>query len=371
MNLLAVDVLSALQPLVDTLANTVPPPDPAVSPAPSPTSVLVEIKTGEKSWIEPILASPLLAACGAIGAAWLVFRGTSKQVEKLHDGNTETARKNKEDQWWSTLKWAYEQASSDSNKTSDVFKERAVLGIFESLATPGISNEQVAALENIKSVFKERADPSTEASVENLERAIDASKSGTSPIGPRLTQKGSTYRRHVMRSAGIVSRRLGLTQVFAHRQGAPLLFETAAGKLIGLQPLFMTNDEVQENNPRLIVKEMCSQAMSREFTVKTERSGGVQEVPGRKLDAFAVVTNVQRHWPWLDKTGVDAPYIYFPEPPETNAEENQARIAREREQQANGGSPGFMEQRNQLLEDGLAELIGRLKDDGRAESDTK
>ena len=353
------------------LANTVPTANPTVSPAPSPTPVLVELKTGEKSLIESILASPLLAALGAIGAAWLVFRGTNKQVDKIHDGNTETARKNKEDQWWSTLKWAYEQASSDSNKTSDVFKERAVLGIFESLATPGISPEQVAALENIKSVFKERADPSTEASVENLERAIDASKSGAPPLGPRLTQTGSTYRRQVMHSAMVVSQRLGLTRVIAHGQGAPLLFETGAGKLIGLQPLFMTNEEVQESNPRLIVKEMYSQAMSREFTVTTERSGVVKVVPGRKLDAFAVVTNVQKYWPWLGKAGVVAPYIYFPEPPETNAEENWARVAREREQQANGGPPGFMEQREQLLEDGLAEVIGRVKDNGRAESATK
>lgn len=377
---LTFDVVASLPSLVEILSYTVPAPDPSLIPTPAPTNVTVELTAADKSWFELLVTSPVVVAAGAVTAACVVLRGTNKHVKKLEEanglsrnGNLETERKNKEDQWWSTLKWAYEQASKTADTTSNDFKERAVLGIFESLATPGISSSQLAALENIKSVFKEKDDPSTAAGVANFERAIEATKSGSAPIGLRQTQASLQYRKDLITALTWASPQLGITRVYAHQQGAPILFRTDTGKLIGLAPLHVGMDTDLKTNLRDVAKEMHKDATSKEFLVTTKGGGLGETIPEDKLDLFVVVTNAKLYWPQAGSSGDDVPRIFYPEPSGTSADnpekDNDHQPVDGQKPDANteaDKSPSFAD-RVRLLRDELTKLISAANEDGRAQ----
>lgn len=317
---------------VDVMVGTLPTPEstvlqspvlgpPSLMPQPSLTDTPMELGPAESypPLIERFITGPAVAGLGALGAALLVLRGTNKTVARAKEANDETARKNEEDQWWSTLQWAYEQASNTDSSSSSDFREKAVLGIFESLAaTPELSPTRLAALENIKSVFKEKEGDANSAELQNLARALEAQRSGVAPLGLRQTRDSLSYRRRFTDEMRPVAKKLELTQVYAHQQGAPVLFRTADGTLLGLMPMYFdpTGDS-SVSNPRVVARQLAERLRGREFMVSSE-PGGLGEGRTQEIDVFAVVTNAPGYWPTSEAVTSDPPCIFYPDPVKPN-----------------------------------------------------
>ncbi|MEJ1179267.1 MULTISPECIES: hypothetical protein [unclassified Pseudarthrobacter] len=167
---------TALADLVSLPAPTPPPtastPIPTSVPTPIPTYVLPAGAATDVPWWEKFLTGPPMAGLFALGAAAVAYRGILKQVAKTAEANrlskdsndhtrtanAETARKNSEDQWWSTLKWAYEEAKSF--KTSAASTENlALVGILQNLGElEDISEFQRSSADRVIGIFIDSQD---------------------------------------------------------------------------------------------------------------------------------------------------------------------------------------------------------------------
>lgn len=179
--------------------------------------------------------------------------------------------------------------------------------------TPGLSPTRLAALENIKSVFKEKEDDSNRAELQNLARALEAQRSGVAPLGLRQSRDSLNYRRRFTDEMRPVAEKLELSQVYAHQQGAPILFRTGAGALLGLMPMYFDpDDDSSASNPRMAARHLAERVRGREFMVSGE-PGGLGEGRTQKIDVFAVVTNAPGYWPTSQAVTSDPPRIFYPD----------------------------------------------------------
>lgn len=96
--------------------------------------------------------------------------------ENTRQANAETARKNSEDQWWATLRWAYDEAKEF--KASDSRKETAAVAtVLESLSQQlplsPVQNSTVAA---VSLLFKDSPDSKTRMAVQRTQERTAASE---------------------------------------------------------------------------------------------------------------------------------------------------------------------------------------------------
>ncbi|WP_223937421.1 hypothetical protein [Arthrobacter sp. StoSoilB5] len=250
------------------------------------------------------VTGPPMAGLFAVLAATVAYRGIKQQVAKAEsanqnvaDANAETARKNGEDQWWTVLQWAYEQASKDGTPANH-FKEKAVLGIFESLAVPGLSAVQTRALDRITAVFEDKHDPETATQLSNLRQAVNESVS---------TSTGFTALRRSVLTDLTFSLPTGLTRVFAHGQNAPFLYRTKKGTLVGVQPLWI--DEDGQLDPRERVRDAAAEVIVRQFEVSEKPRGAGQLHPNQRVSRVLIASNAEGYWP--NGRGEDPPHVSY------------------------------------------------------------
>ncbi|MBP2216799.1 hypothetical protein [Arthrobacter sp. CAN_C5] len=189
------------------------------------------------------LTGPPMAGLFAVGAALIALHGINQQVSETRAANqlnqdanrsadranSETARKNTEDQWWSTLRWAYSEAKEFRTKQSGEIL--AVVSILRSLSEQGsLSELQADTVREVLGMFSEAKDPVVKDAVEDSLAAIPAPL-----LGPAAEY--AVYERsvdHVLRSvvpegAHIHESRSNYGQRF------DWILETQDGQLIGIE----------------------------------------------------------------------------------------------------------------------------------------
>lgn len=172
-----------------------------------------------------------LFAIAAAGIAYLGIKQTVQRSDVAND-NAIAARiqaedKNRADEWWSNLRWAYEQTAS-GGQHADTFKEKAVMGIFQSLAVSGLSDVQQGTLEQITKVFEAAPESAGSQRVSDLRSAVNASA------------ESSKQRRQYRSSLGEDLARTnwtGMKAVFSKEPGNSLFFRTKKGSLVAVVPL--------------------------------------------------------------------------------------------------------------------------------------
>lgn len=138
-------------------------PTPVETTPPSPGVGSASVTSTEVPWWEKFFTGPPMAGLFAVVAAAVAYRGILRQVAKTEEANrlsresnehtnaanTETARKNSEDQWWATLKWAYEEAKSLRSNASST-ENLALVGILQNLGElEGISEFQRSSADSV------------------------------------------------------------------------------------------------------------------------------------------------------------------------------------------------------------------------------
>lgn len=170
---------------VSTLSTPVEsiPPSPGVGPA--------SVTPPQAPWWEKFLTGPPMAGLFAVAAAAVAYKGILKQVAKTEEANrlsresnehtkaanTETARKNSEDQWWATLTWAYEEAKSLRSSTAST-ENLALVSILQNLAElEGISEFQRSSANRVIGIFIASQDPQVRKSADKASKTVRAAMS--------------------------------------------------------------------------------------------------------------------------------------------------------------------------------------------------
>lgn len=172
-------VSSELMPHVVTVfsAFSTEPPTPSIAPMPASANV------PDTSWWWEFSTGPALGGVLALAAAVLAFIRLGHQVAETRRGNTETARKNSEEQWWDTLKWTYTEAK-DSQSNAGPFQAVAAVRILDSLNQEHdrLSPQQQRAVESILDIFGESAEPEVQEAVAPLYESFGRISPGTAKI---------------------------------------------------------------------------------------------------------------------------------------------------------------------------------------------
>lgn len=235
-----------------------------------------------------------LFAIAAAGIAYLGIKETVKRTDIANE-NAIAARiaaegKAAQEQWWSVLQWAYEQASKDGPSAS-TFKDKAVVGIFQSLAVPGLSDVQQGALDQITTVFEEKQDPTTTTEISALREAVNASAESSqlrshyrSMLGYDLTQTNWT----------------GMKTAFSNKPNSPVLFHTKKGSLVAVVPLVVNLlGEEAVDDARIKMRQLADEWLGRTLTVSDKPKSLAREDSWREesISKVLIVTNAPGHWP--------------------------------------------------------------------------
>lgn len=147
-------VSSEITPHMETVYSLVS------APSLPPVQTTVPSDDQTTSWWWQFSTGPALGGVLALGAAVLAFIRIGHQVAATKVANTETARKNSEEQWWDTLKWTYTEAK-DSKTNSGPFQEVAAVRILESLnhEHDQLTVQQKEAIESIRDIFGQSQKP--------------------------------------------------------------------------------------------------------------------------------------------------------------------------------------------------------------------
>lgn len=240
--------------------------------------------------------------------------GPVKRVDAANanvvSANTETARKNGEEQWWSVLQWAYEQASK-GGAAANLFKDKAVLGILASLAVEGLTAVQQRSLEQITKVFEAKQDPATTQQVATLRAAVNASA--------RTVIQQSRYALNVLRV--LIKLKPPLKRLYAFENDTPVIYKTKKGSLVAVQPLWLdlTDDAGLPVNVRTAVRAEEARIMARTFTVTDERPknshdgtadpAALQQDQRVNVNKVLIVANANGYWP--SDTGTDPRWVRY------------------------------------------------------------
>ena len=162
------------------------------SPSPSPTEIAPALPpspvqgealqdAAEAGFWEKFATGPPMAGIFALCAAGVAYAGIHRQVTKSEEANVltdksnkETERKNTEDQWWSTLKWAYSEAK-DFKASKNQDDTVAVVAILSSLAAQkDLSDLQLQTVSEVTNLFDGSSSEVVQASVERTRVTVDA-----------------------------------------------------------------------------------------------------------------------------------------------------------------------------------------------------
>lgn len=264
------------------------------------------------------LTGPPAAGALAVTAAWIAYTGIKKQVAEQKAANAnavgvaeETKRKNHDDQWWKTLEWAYEQATKPG-VAGDQFKANAVVGILEAITTKDLTPMQLGTLNNLRTIFETKNTDASKVAFANWDRVLQAAIAGEKPRGRRQTTKSYEYKKALSVEMDIIAQSFGLKRVVAIQQGAPLLYRTKAGSLIGLEPMYIGADtDLATFNPRVEARSIRDRLMERKFVVSEDPPFGDGELEALKL--VVIVTNMRGYWTPANKSKLDPHHIYYPE----------------------------------------------------------
>lgn len=178
----------AIAPLADWVSTL---PAAVESPPPTPGVSTALGASAEIPWWEKFFTGPPMAGLFAVVAAGVAYRGILRQVAKTEEANrlsresnehtkaanTETARKNSEDQWWTTLKWAYGEAKSLRSSTSST-ENLALVRILQNLGElEGISEFQRSSANSVIGIFVASQDPRVRKSAARASKNVMATMS--------------------------------------------------------------------------------------------------------------------------------------------------------------------------------------------------
>lgn len=134
--------------------------------------------SGFLTWLRTFSTSPAAAGVLALGAAILAYVRVGHQLAESRRANNEIARKNNQDQWWDTLKWAYTEAkeSAGTSLAGDgaTFRTVAAVGILDSLNQDqeALTEQQRKAVRSILDMFGQSDRPEVQEAVAPIYEAL-------------------------------------------------------------------------------------------------------------------------------------------------------------------------------------------------------
>lgn len=139
------------------------------------------------NWAHDFTTGAPMAGLFAVGASFVALHGINKQVRETRKANAlseqavrntelahqETAKKNREDQWWDTLKWTYTEAK-ESELSKSTFRTVAAAKILDSLnqGRENLTVQQQRAVDSILDMFGESKEPEVQEAVAPIYRSV-------------------------------------------------------------------------------------------------------------------------------------------------------------------------------------------------------
>ncbi|WP_208739471.1 hypothetical protein [Arthrobacter agilis] len=140
-------------------------------------------------WARDFSTGAPMAGLFAIGASFVALHGINKQVKATRTANDlteesvknaqaaniETAEKNRQSQWWDTLKWTYTEAKASSDGSASPLQSGAAARILGALkAEPNLKPLQDQAADSILKIFGQSDQAEVQEAVRPIYEAMDS-----------------------------------------------------------------------------------------------------------------------------------------------------------------------------------------------------
>lgn len=296
------------------------------SPIPSPTDIAPELPSRpiqggmlpdatEVGFWEKFATGPPMAGIFALCAAGVAYAGIHRQVAKSEEANVltdksnkETERKNTEDQWWSTLKWAYSEAK-DFKASKNQGDTVAVVAILSSLAAQkDLSDLQLQTVSEVTNLFDGSSSEVVQASVERTRVTVDAASDSE-----LWRSKEVQYEVEVGRALRIIGERLGARVIRTPRTHRPGLrsmvlipdwvIESPDGQLIAVEAKFRRGKigrQVFEHAHRYVGTQLSTSSGGDEGTIVKTLIVANQEFSWQLDKSFAELDGVMGRVMWQE-----------------------------------------------------------------------
>lgn len=199
------------------------------------------------NWLHDFTTGPGMAGIFAVVAAGIAYRGIKQQVDKTAEANRnvataneETARKNRDDQWWATLKWTYEEAKESPNGQTTAFQSIAAAQILTSLndAPELLSVQQRRAVEAIGNIFDRSRNPEVRGAVRPIFEASGVTAPSEYADALALALQQLTFRSAVtIRRSGSFDVSAQSSEIFEQSQVFDLTLRSEEGKEVAITVL--------------------------------------------------------------------------------------------------------------------------------------